>query len=411
VIAFIGRLFSPSRALLVFVALAVLATGFTVAAPSIASAQQEVRRPWRLLDMFVPRKADRVEKRVRRAAPPKARKKRTVRRREAARPRNRVVERADPRAEEKAVDKQEDALKVMVVGDFLGSGLAEGLEAVFAENPRVMVIDRTSGSSGFVRDDYYNWPEKIVELTETEKPAAIVVMPGRNHPQQMRIGEARETLRSAAWDREYGERAKAFAKAIADRKVPFIWVGVPAFKSPKMLTDMLAFNDFYRAAAAEVGAEFVDIWDGFVDENGAYAATGPDINGQPVRLRSSDGINLTGPGKRKMAFYAEKPLAKLLGEAAMQGVATLTPAGLPQAETPSVDVGSIDRTVPISLRDPELDGGIELLGQVAAPKKSARSPGEKLAVEGVAPKATPGRADDFARPPPAPPESTSAIAR
>ena len=40
----------------------------------------------------------------------------------------------------------------------------------------------------------------------------------------------------------------------------------------------------------------MDIWDGFVDENGAYVSTGPDINGQPARLRAGDGINLTKAG-------------------------------------------------------------------------------------------------------------------
>ena len=37
---------------------------------------------------------------------------------------------------------------------------------------------------------------------------------------------------------------------------------------------------------------------------------GPDMNGQPVRLRGSDGISLSKPGKRKVAFDVEKPLNK-----------------------------------------------------------------------------------------------------
>ncbi len=120
-------------------------------------------------------------------------------------------------------------------------------------------------------------------------------------------------MRSENWNREYAERASELAKAIAARKVPFLWVGVPSFKSSKTMLDMLAFNDIYRAAAASAGGEFVDIWDGFVDENGAYMPSGPDINGQPARLRANDGINLARPGKRKIAFYAEKPLYKVLG--------------------------------------------------------------------------------------------------
>jgi hypothetical protein len=61
-----------------------------------------------------------------------------------------------------------------------------------------------------------------------------------------------------------------------------------------------------------------------------------------------------------------------------------------------------------------------LLGLVAAPKRDARSPGEKLAIEGIAPAALPGRADDFSWPQPVAPvagsapaaaESTSAVNR
>jgi hypothetical protein len=394
------------RMLALLVAVVIVAAGVAVVVPSVASAQEDVSRPWSLRDLFRSRKSNRVERQEMLApqetSAPKARKKRPRVARPPAEPETPVVEKAS------------DARTVLVIGDFLGSGLAEGLSEVFAENPRIKVVDRSSGSSGFVRDDFYNWPEKITELIESEKPAAILVMLGANDRQQMRVEGTRVPPRSEKWIAEYRARADALAKAISDRKVPFLWVGVPAFKSPKLLLDMLAFNDIYRAAAEGAGAEFIDVWDGFVDENGAYVSTGPDINGQPVKLRANDGINLTRPGKRKVAFYTEKPLYKMLGETASPGVASFAPANLPRAVLPPVDVGSIKRTVPVSLQDPELDGGSELLGVVAAPKRDARSPGEKLSVEGIAPAAVPGRADDFSWKPPVAitvPESTSAIGR
>lgn len=371
-----------------FLTLAAVLASFAVVAPSPASAQEQAERPWRLRDLFRPRRSSRVEPQ---AEAPAARKK----------PKTRTVRApAEPAVPE--VEKLPDAKVVLVIGDFMGAGLAEGLAPVYAENPNVRVVDRTNGSSGFVRDDFYDWPRKVGELIDAEKPAAVLVMIGANDRQQMRVGETREAPLTDAWSKEYAVRAGALAKAVADRRVPMLWVGVPAFKSPRMLTDMLAFNDVYRGAAESVGAEFVDVWDGFVDENGAFVTTGPDINGQPVRLRAADGINLTRPGKRKVAFYAEKPLAKLLGETGVPGVAALAPAA-PMAVPPQVDIGSIVRTQPVSLKDPELDGGTELLGLVAAPKTEARSPGEKLLIEGIAPDARPGRADDFsARPPAAP---------
>jgi len=298
-------------------------------------------------------------------------------------------------AEPEAVIKLDTAKTVMVVGDFLGTGLAEGLTPAFDQDPNVKVIDRTKPSSGFVRDDVYNWPAEIKGLIEAERPAAIVVMLGSNDRQQMRVSDERVAPMSEAWIKEYEARTKALGAAIAETRVPLIWVGMPSFKSSKMSQDMIAFNDFYKRAAEGAGGVYVDIWDGFVDEKGAFVTSGPDINGQPVRLRGSDGINLAKAGKRKVAFYVEKPLAKFVGGKTLPELDPLGPGAPPSAALPG-GVSAIDRTMPVSLSDPELDGGTELLGLKVVPKKEdTESPGDRLAVEGIAPAPKPGRADDF----------------
>jgi hypothetical protein len=320
------------------------------------------------------------------------------------RPRKKVVKTRPKRSREPAepeiavVEKLESARIVLVVGDFLGSGLAEGLTAAYAETPGIKVVERTSGSSGFVRIDHFNWPEEITRIVETEKPAAVVMMVGSNDRQQMRGSATRTEKLSDAWSKEYEARATVFAGLVSERNVPLIWVGMPAFKSSSMTSDMLAFNDIYRRVAENAKGEFVDVWDGFVDENGAFVMSGPDINGQPVKLRSSDGINMTKAGKRKLAFYAEKPLSKILGDAKSPAMSTLGPQNLPDLTDDPAAISKIDRTVPVSLTDPELDGGSELMGfTVEPPKKEPHTPGERLTIEGLAPEAKPGRADDFSR--------------
>ena len=60
-------------------------------------------------------------------------------------------------------------------------------------------------------------------------------MIGANDRQQMLVGRRAETVRSENWNKEYAARADALAKAIAAGKVPFLWVGMPAFKSPKTM--------------------------------------------------------------------------------------------------------------------------------------------------------------------------------
>ncbi len=299
---------------------------------------------------------------------------------------------AQPPAE---VAKAADARIVLVVGDFLGSRLAEGLAEAYAQSPTVTVVDKTEGSSGFVRDDHYDWPSEVASLIDEVKPAAVVMMLGSNDRQQMRIGEAREEKGSDAWLKEYEARATLFAAAVADKKVPLVWVGMPSFKAASMSSDMLAFNDIYRSVAENAKDEFVDVWDGFVDENGAFVLSGPDVNGQPVKLRTSDGVNFTDDGKRKLAFYAEKPLEKILGTLPPPTAGAPGPAVVPDLARDPDAIAKIDRTAPISLSDPELDGGADLLGYDTRPREKPRTPAEKLAIEGIGPAASPGRADDF----------------
>lgn len=378
--------------------LAVLAVAAASAFHTPAMAQEEPSRGWSLRDLLFPRRSERIEPPFDIQQPrPKAKTKKR-----APRPP------AEP--ETPIVEKAPDARVVLVVGDFMASGLGEGLDTAFAENPAVRIVVRGNGSSGFVRDDFYNWPEQIKSLIENEKPAAVVVMLGSNDRQQMKVGDVREQPRSENWTKEYESRTDAFGKAIAETKVPFLWVGMPAFRLPKMTSDMLAFNDIYHSTAQKHGGEFVDVWDGFVDENGAFATSGPDINGQAVRLRSDDGINVSKAGKRKLAFYTEKPLAKILGLAAPGSVTTVSaPAGAPvEAPTPNAAPIVIDRTVPMLLSDPALDGGSELLGVAAPAKAGPNLPGEKLVIQGKAPDASPGRADDFSWPPKTRPATAAA---
>ncbi|MGE3306254.1 MAG: DUF459 domain-containing protein [Rhizobiaceae bacterium] len=372
-----GSRFGFGRLACLFAA-AMLAFG-GVAATASSSYAQERERPRTLFQLLF-RSGEKAE--TRKAAPSKSK----SRSKSAKSSRPKVVE-------VPAVEKSDTAKVVLVVGDFMANGVSEGLTEVYAQNPDVKVIERSNGSSGFVRPDFYNWPEEIKALIDTEKPSAVVFMLGSNDRQQMTVGEVREEPMSDIWVAEYTKRASALAGAIKEKGVPFVWVGMPAFKSKKMTSDMLVLNDAFRTAAQAGGGEFIDIWDGFVDENGAYVQTGPDINGQPVRLRASDGINFSRPGKRKAAFYTEKPLAKILGGGGVNAPAVQflgTGNGTANPLT-------VDRTVPVSLIDPELDGGAELMGgQAPAPRASElRTIGERLVIEGIAPAATPGRADDF----------------
>ena len=307
--------------------------------------------------------------------------------------------RAAPAAvpEEKVVQKLDNAQKILVVGDFLAGGLGVGMEAAFQDSPGILIETHSNVASGLVRDDYYNWPAQLTKFMDEAKPAMVVVMLGANDRQQMVTDGGKEKFRTDGWYAEYQRRVMNFGKDVTSRKIPLLWVGLPAFDSPGMTADAVQMNLLYRKQVESIGGEFVDVWDGFVSENGDFIITGSDINGQQVRLRTSDGINLTEAGRRKLAFYVEKPARRILGTQASPDLVRLDSSSMP-----SVDLSSNPavHTAPISLSDANLDGGTALLGGAALPISTGKSPRDKLVQDGEMAPPPAGRVDDYRLPPP-----------
>ena len=376
--------------LLVLPLLGVFAMVFTVSLPVVsAEAQTKYERRSVLDRLFGPRRI-RPEKTNRQR--PRA----TIKRKKS-------VTRSSPKRSKKrqvvTVKKLENARKILVVGDFMAKSLSEGLRTAFQQAPGVAVLRKTNGSSGLVRDDYYNWNRNLPGILDEFQPSIVIVMIGSNDRQEIRQNRKRIPVRSEQWVTEYTDRVDTMARAIRARNIPLIWVGAPSYKSSSMSADILAFNSIYRSVVEEVNGEYVDIWDGFVDADGKFVYTGSDIIGQQVRLRTSDGIRMTKAGKRKLAFYVEKSIRRLLGDDANEGIAKLTEENLPELLVLHPDTGAaMVRTSPISMVDPGLDGSDQLLGTAAPQTSLTRTPRDDLVFDGKTSKAPPGRADHFVLP-------------
>lgn len=303
---------------------------------------------------------------------------------------------APPRAEQPAVEKLQNARKILVVGDFLAGGLGDGLAAAFEKSPGVSVETRSNVASGLVRDDYYNWQAQLPKFMDEVKPAIVVVAIGANDRQQVVANGVKVKFRTDEWFAEYQSRVLNLDKIVTSRNVPLLWVGLPAFEPPAMTADAVQMNQLYRKQVEKAGGEFIDVWDGFVDENGKFVTTGSDINGQQVRLRTADGINMTEAGRRKLAFYVEKSARRLLGDQASPDIARLDPGNLPDLiHLPPSEMDAIVRTQPINISDPNLDGGAELLGAKPLPANTGKSPRDLLVESGKMAPAPAGRVDDY----------------
>ncbi|MEO0328303.1 MAG: SGNH family hydrolase [Pseudomonadota bacterium] len=297
------------------------------------------------------------------------------------------------------IAKNENAPKLLVVGDFIASGLSYGLAQLYAENPNLVVVERTQANSGIVRNDVRNWPGEITELIDEIKPVAILVLVGMNDRQAMRIdGQSTEKL-SESWVAEYKKRIKSLSRETINKKVPLVWMGLPPVKLGAMNTDYLAFNEMYRAEMEATNGTFVDVWDGFTNAEGKFVSAGPDVNGQIVRLRGGKGINMTRAGKAKLAFFADKALRKLgvVGGTEEFNYASLgtVNVGNAQPNIPEYDPAKSGKTAVISLASPALDGGLVLEGEKQDEKveQSTASVSYELVERGRAEQPQEGRID------------------
>lgn len=83
------------------------------------------------------------------------------------------------------------------------------------------------------------------------------------------------------------------------------------------------------------GIVYIDVWDGFVDENGKYSNYGPDYEGQTRRLRSSDGVFFTKYGALKLAHYVERDLRRYMSNRVVTAPAAGSVEPSPSEKSPA----------------------------------------------------------------------------
>lgn len=324
-----------------------------------------------------------------------------------------VVVRDDP-----VIPKVDLAHHVVVLGDSLGDLVVGGLDEALNDRPDVAVLRKTRLESGLVRSDFYDWSKAVTELLASEqKITAAVMLLGLNDRQAIREGEIVHEPFSPRWLELYRDRIDNIAAAFSAKRIPLLWVGLPPVQNARLSADYVVLNDLYRQRVERAGGQYVDLWGGFVDSENRYAATGPDVSGQPTRLRTADGIHFTKAGARKAAHFIDVVIRRMI-EGGPQGlIAVSTPSGASQDGAESVE-RTIDRMVGNSWELSALSPGLQakplagpiqpLTGPASAGERAllasiqeARGRGdvanqlERVFGEGVASETKPGRIDDY----------------
>lgn len=206
------------------------------------------------------------------------------------------------------VDKASDATRLAVFGDSLAIDLTKALERLYAEDPNLVVVGQGVSSSGFVRADFFDWNAAIAAQIAADSFDIAVVIIGINDRQEISAnGQTYEAL-SEGWTSAYQARLNTFLGQLRAARKPVVWMGLPPMSRGQYSAAMSQVSALHKLAAFSGGAEFVDIYDRFADQDGKYAAYGPDVNGQNALMRKDDGIHFSSAGSDKLAFYISQAL-------------------------------------------------------------------------------------------------------
>lgn len=386
-----------SRPALVTLSLVVAATGpstpaaaqvdlFSFLRPPANIPQAPARRNnnngWWPGSLFQPQQPARPQEQH--SAPPTQQQSAPKRREPPAEPEGTVYSSADAASQGR---RQPPTQFALILGDRMGAQLAQGLaDATVPDRARLAIVAQTVDDSGYLTGAT-DWIAKIPAAVTAARPNVTVVVLGADDLKPIREGDAELEPLSERWVEVYSRRVDALLAAVRRQAGRVIVVGLAPVADAALSEQYARLNEVLRVRAARAGLPFVNVWDGFVDEDGQYLSTGPAVDGQRRRLRYNDGVRFTRAGGRKLAFFVQKDLNRLLEDSAQpsaasepgQGAASL--AGGPSAG-----------------REAGKDSGKDSASLIAV-SGTGESAARALR-DGVLPPPLHGRADDFSWPPP-----------
>lgn len=197
----------------------------------------------------------------------------------------------------------EDPLRLFIGGDSMvgqfGPMLQNQAEATGLAVATEVVYEF---ESGMTRPDFIDWPQRMMEVSESQDPEVVVLLFGGNDAQSIQIGDTWHEFGTDEWISEYRRRVGDLMRQIAGEGRDLYWVGMPIVSSDTFRPRVERLNGIYRTEAEKVdGVTFFDSWPLFEGPDGGYAEYLPNADGDVVDMRLNDGVHLTTDGGIRLA--------------------------------------------------------------------------------------------------------------
>ncbi len=291
-----------------------------------------------------------------------------------------------------------------VIGDILAEGMWGGLTRMSEGNDRLKLSLRMKEESGLARPGVYDWPAAVERIADSNQVDVVIVMLGNNDGQDMQGDGGRIAFGTPQWRQAYAAAIDRLMMAMKDRGIAVYWLGVPPAGSPERDAALKLVNEVQKERAAANGVRFLDLRALFTDTNDRFVDTGPDEQGNVVRMRMRDGLRMLKAGNTRAALAILPVIADDIeaADAAVRAPSAPVAVEVPAAPPSGPQFGGggeredwaarpVAPDIPIAERGDRLDER----------DVEARRIVSDFTGKSILPPPKPGRIDDFSYTPPA----------
>lgn len=193
--------------------------------------------------------------------------------------------------------------QVFFAGDSLMQGVAPHVQKLLLEKYDIKTVNLSKQSTGLSYPKFFDWPKTIRETLENN-PAikVLVVFLGPNDPWDMPNPAGGQYLRfkSPEWEQLYRSRIADIIETAKQHHVSVMWLTPPNMKKQMLNQQMMYLNALIEDEVLKHKAFAIDSRP-LLGGKGEVYSDYLEKNGQPIKVRSADGIHFSPQGQKAIA--------------------------------------------------------------------------------------------------------------
>lgn len=193
-------------------------------------------------------------------------------------------------------------LRIGVIGDSFGEGIAQAAQLHFQKNPDFAVYQFTREATGFTRYKTLDLLQDARSRLAAQPIDIALIDFGANDTQGVFVDGHAAPFMSERWQAIIGGRASAMVTWLQGQGIAVGWVGLPRMRKPEFDGDIQAMNAFYAGLMCKLHVPFVNPVAASEDAGHHFSKELKDpATGAIYTARADDGIHMSVHGYRVIA--------------------------------------------------------------------------------------------------------------